>query len=287
MGGSFAWLAGTAPFHAALAARLGAERPELRCRARYLNGTESVEIFRRERADVLSSGLDEAVPALRRDGLLADLRGRPAWERAPRDLRDPSGAYVLFAAARSVIVYDPARVERPPRSLAELADPRWRGSSLVDPRTCGFGVVFLRFALSKPQLGEEWTRAMGRNGVRLRRQTSHVVEAVARGESPSGVARDVECRAALEAGARIAWVDPAEGHLLQRFPSCLRADAPNAEAGGAFLDWMMEPATQAFLAAQGCAATVQPSSWVSDLEAPARADTADFARRAGAWLVPA
>lgn len=282
----FVWLAGTAPFHAALAARLERERPDLSCRARYLNGAESVRLFRQEPADVLSSGLDEAVPALRRDGVLADLRGRAAWRRARPELRDPAGYYVFFAAARSVIVYDPERVERPPRSYAELSEPRWRGASLVDPRTCGFGVVFLRYALAQQRLGREWVRSLGRNGAVMRRQTSHVVDAVARGESPAGLARDAECRAARDAGARIAWVEADEGHLLQRFPACLKASAPHAEAGADFLDWLTASGTQAFLEEQGCGLSAGPGSWISDIESPERADTSAFADWAGRWLSP-
>jgi ABC-type Fe3+ transport system substrate-binding protein len=281
----FVWLAGTAPFHSALAERFGRDRPGTACEAHYLNGAQSVVSFRREKADVLSTGLDEAVPSLRKDGLLADLRGRSAWNSLPAEERDPRGAYVFFAGARSVIVYDPRRVKEAPRAYAELAAPQWRGTvALVDPTTCGFGVVFLRFAFAQPSLGPSWVRELGANRAVLRRQTSHVIEAVVRGESLVGFARDAECRAAKQAGAMIAWREADEGHLFQRFPSCLRVDAPNLETGGGFLDWLAEPRTRAFLEAEGCGMRPGKGAWISDPETPDRADTAGFAAKARGWF---
>src|SRR5262249_10216372 len=111
------------------------------------------------RADLFWSGEAAQMAVLARDGLLAKALAR---EGGAQD-DDPDGRYACFAArARVLVVHDKAVAagERP-RSIEDLAKPRWKGrAGIANPL---FGTTATHVAALVAAWGEERTRAFLRS----------------------------------------------------------------------------------------------------------------------------
>jgi iron(III) transport system substrate-binding protein len=219
----------------------------------------------RPRADVFWSNEQAANVALAAEGVTrADASlpdGLPAaW---PAAWRDPAGAWFAFAGRARVIVHRPALAD-PPRTWAQLADPRWKGAiAMADPR---FGTTRGHFGAMKaywdanaePGYFEAFARALAANGPALLTSgNAGVVDAVARGEAQVGLTDTDDVLAAQARGLDVAMVfprhadDPAlPGGGTYAIPNTVAvvAGAPRPEAARAFVAFMLRPATERQLA---------------------------------------
>ncbi len=154
-----------------LVARLLAESNRPRCDVFWNN--EPVQTYLLADRDVL----DSYQPAV-----AADL---------PAELRDPDGRWTAVAARARVIVYNTKHVPRgeAPRSIFDLADPKWRGkAAIADPQ---FGTtrthVAALFAVLGPERAQKLLCDLVANEVRIVDGNATVKNLVARahpGASP-------------------------------------------------------------------------------------------------------
>lgn len=88
--------------------------------------------------------LDRAAGA----GLLQKHQSKTLDERLPTGLAAPDGTWVPFTMRARVIVYAKDRVQNPPATYADLADPRFRGNILIRSSTSHYNQSLLASILA-------------------------------------------------------------------------------------------------------------------------------------------
>ncbi|HEX2185581.1 MAG TPA: extracellular solute-binding protein, partial [Chloroflexota bacterium] len=162
-------------------------------RVRYADTTELtptlLEEGRRTRADVFFSQDAGALAALAARGLLASLPPDVIDVVEPR-FRDPGRRWVGVTGRARVIAYNTQRVRQPelPKSVLEVAGPRWAGRVGFPPTNASF-VAFVSALIE--QVGPERTRAfldgLKANGAKRYDNNVLTLQAVASGEVDLGL----------------------------------------------------------------------------------------------------
>ena len=199
----------------------------------------------RPQADVFWSNEPVRTLVLKARGVLAPYRS-PSAEGIPAALVDPDGFWTGFSARIRVIAYNTALVtpEAAPRSVFDLADPRWRGQvAIADPR---FGSTSFHVAALYAAAGDErmdaFFRRLKANGVRVVDGNSVVRDLVARGEVQIGLTDTDDVNVAIEDRQPIAMVLPdADGLGVPVMPNMvsLIANAPHADEGRRLIDYLL------------------------------------------------
>lgn len=145
------------------------------------------------RADVWWSGEPFYTVRLAEAGVLAPFTATEAhadfgggW---PSSMRAEDGTWYGFALRARVIAYDTRKMDAPPRTLRDLAEPAWRGKvGIARPL---FGTTVGHVAALVHLWGEgptrSWLEAMASNDLRLYDSNSAVVRAIADGEIELGL----------------------------------------------------------------------------------------------------
>jgi iron(III) transport system substrate-binding protein len=205
-------------------------------------------------ADVFWSGDCARSALLKKKGVLEPYR-IPTAESIGRDWRDPENAWTGFGARARVIVYNTKSVKEPPRKVADLADPRWKGKiAVANPL---FGTTAAHVAALAQTRGEETVlklfAAFRANEVRFVGGNSHVRDLVARGDCEVGLTDSDDVWIGKERGDPIEMVFPDQdkesgGTLLIPNSAALIKGAPHPENARRFLDWLLRPETESMLA---------------------------------------
>lgn len=202
-------------------------------------------------ADVFWSGDCARSALLKREGALEPYRS-PAAEAIGAEWRDPDQAWTGFGARARVIVFNKTRVKDPPRGVADLADPKWKGRvAVANPL---FGTTAAHAAALAQVRGEETVlklfASLRANEVRFVGGNSHVRDLVARGDCDAGLTDTDDVWIGVQRGDPIDLVYPDQdgaGTLVIPNSAALLKGAPHAANGRAFLDWLLRPETEALL----------------------------------------
>jgi iron(III) transport system substrate-binding protein len=169
---------------------------------------------------------------------------------------DADHRFVSFAARARVIVANTQLVAEAetPRSIWDLAKPRWKGKvGIAKPI---FGTTLTHTASLFEALGEEkakeWLRALKANEVRILPGNGAVRDQVAAGELEVGLTDTDDANGAVVDGKPVRVVYPDAdglGTLVMPNTIALVKGAPNAAEGRAFIDWVLRPEVEARLAA--------------------------------------
>lgn len=105
-------------------------------------------------------------------------------ESWPSELRDPDWSWIGFAPRARVIAYASDRVENPPRTMRDFAQPKWKGRiGMARPQ---FGTTRGHMGILADQWGlpefERWLNMLKNNNIRLYDGNATVVRAIAMGE---------------------------------------------------------------------------------------------------------
>ncbi|GIW85851.1 MAG: iron transporter [Isosphaeraceae bacterium] len=233
---------------------------------------------------------------LARQGLLEPMHPAGA-EAIPAAYRDPDGLwYGLAARARIVIVNTELLSDREqwPRSVRDLADPRWRGrAGLAKPL---FGTTGTHAACLFAAWGEgpakAFFRAVRDNQVQILSGNRQVAAQVAAGRLAFGLTDTDDALAELRAGSPVAIVYPDQeesglGTLFLPNTIARVRNAPHPEAAEALASYLLSGTVEAALA-QGPSGQIplNPSVAVKPpVETPAtiRAMAVDWAAAADLW----
>lgn len=298
--GTFLWYAVPLPYNDAVIDAFSKAYPEIKVEKLYAGGAQLISRFSAESeraydgADVVSSGLTEAFPGLRKKGWLADLRALPNWSKRPAWARDPNGAYYYYAAFKVGLMYNTTLVpeSEAPVSFAELADPKWRGRVAVFDLTAGFTVPLFRYLLGPAGLDLNWVERLRANEPLLAANAGQLDEAVSSGRRALGMARDTEAAGAKKRGAPIAFKLAKEGFMVHLMPAAVNSRAPHPYAARLFVDWLLSEEAHQALAAQGVGVSqltgapelAASGGWALDAEAIEPAETKAFVKKLGAAL---
>jgi iron(III) transport system substrate-binding protein len=199
----------------------------------------------RPQADVFWSNEPVRTLVLKSRGVLTPYRS-PSAEGIPTALVDPEGYWTGFSARIRVIAHNTKLVkpEEAPRSIFDLADPKWRGQvAMADPRfgSTSFHVAAL-YAMAGDEKMDDFFRRLKANGVRVVDGNSVVRDLVARGEVKVGLTDTDDVNVAIEDGQPIAMVLPdAAGLGVPVMPNMvsLIAKGPHAEEGQRLVDYLL------------------------------------------------
>jgi iron(III) transport system substrate-binding protein len=199
----------------------------------------------RPQADVFWSNEPVRTLVLKQRGVLAAYRS-PSATGIPETLIDKEGYWTGFSARIRVIAYNTRLVkpEEAPRSVFDLADPKWRGQvAIADPRfgSTSFHVAAL-YAMAGDEKMDDFFKRLKANGVRLVPGNSVVRDLVARGEVKVGLTDTDDVNVAIEDKQPIAMVLPdAEGLGVPVMPNMvsLIANGPHQQEGKKLIDYLL------------------------------------------------
>jgi iron(III) transport system substrate-binding protein len=199
----------------------------------------------RPQADVFWSNEPVRTLVLKSRGVLAPYASAAAKEIGST-FKDPEGYWTGFSARLRVIVYNTDKVADAdaPRSIFDLADPRWKGQvAIADPR---FGSTSFHVAALYAEVGDDraddFFRRLRVNDVEVVDGNSVVRDMVARGVALVGLTDTDDVNVALEAKQPVAMVLPdVNGVGVPVMPNMLSliAGAPHAEEGKRLIDYLL------------------------------------------------
>jgi iron(III) transport system substrate-binding protein len=208
----------------------------------------------RPQADVFWSNEPVRTLVLKSRGVLAPYPS-PAAEGIPAALVDPERYWTGFSARIRVIAYNTSLVkaEDAPRSVFDLADPKWKGQvAIADPR---FGSTSFHVAALYALLGDErmdtFFRALKDNQVRVVDGNSVVRDLIVRGDVKVGLTDTDDVNVAIEKGQPIAMVLPdRDGLGVPVMPNMvsLIANGPHPEEGRKLIDYLLSADVERMLA---------------------------------------
>lgn len=208
----------------------------------------------RPQADVFWSNEPVRTLVLRSRGVLAPYRS-PASQGIADTFKDPDGYWTGFSARLRVIVYntDKVRAADAPRSVLDLADPRWKGQvAIADPR---FGSTSFHVAALYVELGDEraddYFRRLKANDVKVVDGNSVVRDMVARGDVMVGLTDSDDVNVAIEAKQPVTMVLPDQtgiGAPVMPNMVSLIAGAPHPDAARRLIDYLLSPEVERALA---------------------------------------
>ena len=209
-------------------------------------------------ADVYWANEPIRAELLRQRGVAEPYRS-PAAEGIPAAFRDPGGAWTGFSARLRVLIVSDS-LEDPPRSVLDLADPRWRGRAvLANPL---FGTTTAHVAALFVAMGEEAARdflqRVRANGVTITTSNGDSADRVASGEAAFSLVDSDDAIARIRRGAPVTMVIPDQepdglGCLVVPNAVVLIHGGPHPEAARRLADFLLSPATERQLAAEDCA----------------------------------
>ncbi len=205
-------------------------------------------------ADVFWSNEPVRTLVLKKRGVLASYKS-PNADGIPATFRDPEGLWTGFSARSRVIVYNTKLVtpEESPKSVLDLADPKWKGQvAIADPR---FGSTSFHVAALYAEMGDEraddFFRKLKANDVKIVSGNSVVRDMVARGEVKVGLTDTDDVNVALQDKQPVAMIFPdRDGMGVPVMPNMvsLIASAPHPEAGQRLIDYLLSSEVERMLA---------------------------------------
>jgi iron(III) transport system substrate-binding protein len=164
----------------------------------------------------------------------------------PSAFKAADGTWTGFAARARVLLVNRNRIgasERP-KSIRDLADPRWKGqTAIANPL---FGTTTMHAAALFSTWGDAETKAffeqLKANDTRVASSNGEVRRLVASGEVTFGLTDTDDANEALKAGAPVEVIFPDQdsvGTLLMPTTAVLIKGAPHAQAGRKLIDYLL------------------------------------------------
>jgi iron(III) transport system substrate-binding protein len=232
---------------------------------------------------------------LQRRGLLAAYQP-PIAENYPAAYRSPRGLWHGFAARGRVLIVNTDLVPAAgrPRSIRDLADPKWRGrGGLAKPL---FGTTATHaaclFAFWGDEKAKQFFQQLKANQVQILSGNRQVAATVGGGKLNFGLTDTDDAVAELEKGMPVAIVYPDQGGdgmgtLFIPNTLAIIQGGPNGQAARRLIDYLLSPEVEAKLAA-GPSAQIPLNSQVDvkvRVETPRtiKAMAVDFDAAAAKW----
>lgn len=225
-------------------------------------------------------------------GLLETYRS-PLAEKYPQQFVSKEGRWHGFAARARVLIINRQLLPDQsawPASIAELADPRWKGK-------CGmarplFGTTATQAAVLFAQLGDQaatdFFKQVAENAV-IESGNKQVAQHVAEGRYAWGVTDTDDAVIEIEAGKNVALVFPdqaTQGTLLIPNTLAIIKGGPNTESARKLVDWLLRSETEVQLA-KGASAQIPLNREVTERSRVAPEDLkvmeVDFVAAAEKW----
>lgn len=209
----------------------------------------------RPRCDVFWNNEIIRTIQLKREGILESYRS-PSGATIPDAFKDSENCWAGFAARARVLVFNTEKLtlDQVPRSLEQLAEPKW--ASRLGMAYPLFGTTATHGAVLFAEWGEAEARAvfdkLNAGGVHILDGNMTVCRAVADGELDLGLTDTDDAHLLRSQGKPIDWIlldHRGAGALLIPNTVALMKNAPNPQAGRKLIDFLLRPEIEARLAA--------------------------------------
>jgi putative spermidine/putrescine transport system substrate-binding protein len=172
-----------------------------------------------------------------------------------------AAAFVPHIYSAQVIVYNSTTVADPPKSFADLLDPKWKGKigmvSTVAPWVMMGASLLESGTTTDFDKAKAFMLKLNANGLRLYPETDSLAPAYKSGEIDVGVIWLARTFMWQNAGFPVKGQFPTEGSILYVSGMVVPKNAPNKEAAFKCMNAMLEPsAQQGFAAHMGYLPTV-------------------------------
>jgi iron(III) transport system substrate-binding protein len=164
----------------------------------------------------------------------------------PAEFRAANGAWTDFAARARILLVNKKRVApgEMPRSIKDLADPRWKGqTAIANPL---FGTTTMHIAALFATWGDESARAflesLKNNGVRIVSSNGEVKRLVVGAEVAFGITDTDDAHEAIQEGAPVEVVFPDQdgiGTLVMPTAVVLIRGGPHPDSGKKLVDYLL------------------------------------------------
>jgi iron(III) transport system substrate-binding protein len=205
-------------------------------------------------ADVFWSGDPVRPFVLIKRGLVAPYES-PNAAGIPPTFRASDGSWTGFAARVRVLLVNKNRVpaSATPRSIRDLADPRWKGATAIANPLFGTTTMHVAavFSIWGDEQGRAFLQALKDNQARIASSNGEVKRLVATGEVAFGVADTDDAQEALADHAPIEVVFPDQdgiGTLVMPTTVSLMRGSPHPDAGKKLIDYLLRPEVEQRLA---------------------------------------
>ncbi|MFM7316993.1 MAG: extracellular solute-binding protein, partial [bacterium] len=211
----------------------------------------------RPRADLFWNNEIINTIRLKKLGLLASARPTAAAD-FPAIFQDREHFWHGFAARARVLIVNPKMVgnQAGPKSIHDLADPRWKGKVGIAKPFFGTTATHCAclYALWGERQADDFFAALHRNQVQVMAGNKPVAEAVAAGKLAFGLTDTDDALVIRQQGHQVELVYPdsdANGLGTLFIPNTLAMikGGPNSEGAARLLDWLYRPETETRLSA--------------------------------------
>ena len=231
--------------------------PDLAAKASYIRGSTGPTIARLEaekanpQADVVWGVFNDYMTGAATKGLLEPYAAREA-SAIPARFKHPDNMWqgvTLLTVAFAVNQKKMAELKLPPpRSWADLIDPKYKGHVVMsNPSTSG--TAYLLLASHAARLGEDrmwqYYDALDKNLSQVTKSGGAPGRMAASGETPIGVALAYEVEVAKKQGAPIDVIWPSDGVPWTFEANGLVKGAKNPQNARRFLDWAVAKSAMA------------------------------------------
>ncbi len=233
-------------------------------------------------ADVFWSG-DPVRPFVLINRGLVEPYISPQAQRIPSDFKAADGTWTGFAARARVLLVNRERLgDRPmPRSVRDLADPRWRGEAAIANPV--FGTTTMHVSAWFSTWGEDDASAfldsLKENQVKVASSNGEVKRLVVAGEVTFGLTDTDDAFVATRSGAPVEVVFPDQEELGTLVMPTVVVDmrgGPNPANGHRLIDYLLSAEVESALSES--AAHMPLGSGAGHEVRPMKADYADMAK---------
>jgi iron(III) transport system substrate-binding protein len=184
----------------------------------------------------------------------------PTAADIPATFKDAGGMWTGFGCRARVLIYNTKNVQAAelPATFEALAQPRWKGRFCIAKPL--YGTTRSHLVSYVVALGEEKAfsifRAWRDNGLVLAASNGDVRDLVASGRCDVGITDTDDVYSAMDRNRDVAFIIPDQAeswpgkYLIPNTVSMLK-NCPHPSEARAFIDFLLEPKTEAFLATQG------------------------------------
>ena len=231
--------------------------PDLAAKAAYIRGSTGPTMARVEaekanpQADVIWGVFNDYLTGAATKGLLEPYNAKES-NTIPARFKHPENAWqgvTLLTVAFAVNQKKMAELKlTPPRSWADLLDPKYKGHIVMsNPSTSG--TAYLLLASHEARLGEDkmwqYYDAIDKNLSQVTKSGGAPGRMAASGETPIGIALAYEVEVAKKQGAAIDVIYPNDGVAWTFEGNALVKGAKNPQNAKRFLDWAVSKSAMA------------------------------------------
>jgi ABC-type Fe3+ transport system substrate-binding protein len=167
-------------------------------------------------------------------------------------LADGGAWFPIGLAASCVMLYRTDLVEEPPRDFADLADPRFEGQFVMaDPAVAApaYPCVAAFFGTMGSDVAQAMFTSLFENGMRVFRTNGPTGRALSTGEISLALITSQVAYTVLADGevpVEVVWPEAGAPGVVRG--AAISAGTARPEAAQAFVEWLLEPETQSYLA---------------------------------------